>query len=247
MNKKEKIKIICKHCEKNVFLRPGRAKVQQFCSHKCALIFNGKQRRTGIIKECLICKTEIYVGRFDKIKKFCSRECVNKSGLSINTGRTRFKKRQIPWNKGLKGVYGTSMKGKTYEEMHGDKKAKELKEVIALRFHKENHPCWKDGISYEDYDINFDFKLKHKIKKRDKYRCQICNNNPTNIDLHVHHIDYNKKNSNKNNLITLCNSCHPKTNKNREYWEWQLKIFMNLHHNAQHIINWERETKGGKN
>ncbi len=32
------------------------------------------------------------------------------------------------------------------------------------------------------------------------------------------HIDYNKKNSNLNNLITLCGSCHTKTNTNRNYW-----------------------------
>lgn len=34
----------------------------------------------------------------------------------------------------------------------------------------------------------------------------------------VHHIDYNKLNCNPNNLITLCKSCHMKTNFNREYW-----------------------------
>ena len=36
--------------------------------------------------------------------------------------------------------------------------------------------------------------------------------------LHLHHIDYNKQNSIKNNLVFLCNSCHSKTNYNREYY-----------------------------
>jgi 5-methylcytosine-specific restriction endonuclease McrA len=31
-------------------------------------------------------------------------------------------------------------------------------------------------------------------------------------------IDYNKKNCNPENLITLCNKCHMKTNHNREKW-----------------------------
>ena len=32
------------------------------------------------------------------------------------------------------------------------------------------------------------------------------------------HIDYDKKNCNSDNLITLCRSCHRKTNFNRENW-----------------------------
>lgn len=32
------------------------------------------------------------------------------------------------------------------------------------------------------------------------------------------HIDYNKKNCNPKNLITLCRKCHSKTNSNRDYW-----------------------------
>jgi len=36
--------------------------------------------------------------------------------------------------------------------------------------------------------------------------------------LDVHHINYNKKNCDINNLVSLCRSCHMKTNFNREYW-----------------------------
>ena len=36
--------------------------------------------------------------------------------------------------------------------------------------------------------------------------------------INVHHIDYDKNNSNPNNLIVLCKGCHAKTNFNREYW-----------------------------
>ena len=38
-------------------------------------------------------------------------------------------------------------------------------------------------------------------------------------DLHVHHIDYNKKNHSVANLIPLCGSCHMKTNANRDEWK----------------------------
>jgi 5-methylcytosine-specific restriction endonuclease McrA len=36
--------------------------------------------------------------------------------------------------------------------------------------------------------------------------------------LDIHHIDYNKKNCKKNNLVTLCQSCHSKAGVNRDYW-----------------------------
>jgi hypothetical protein len=35
----------------------------------------------------------------------------------------------------------------------------------------------------------------------------------------VHHIDYNKKNNNPINLISLCLDCHMKTNFERLDWE----------------------------
>jgi hypothetical protein len=44
--------------------------------------------------------------------------------------------------------------------------------------------------------------------------------------LPVHHIDYDKKNNDERNLITLCISCHSKTNANREYWIEYLKPIM---------------------
>ena len=44
-----------------------------------------------------------------------------------------------------------------------------------------------------------------------------------NRKLAVHHIDYDKLNLNPNNLISLCISCHVKTNKDREYWRQHLR------------------------
>ena len=41
----------------------------------------------------------------------------------------------------------------------------------------------------------------------------------------LHHIDYNKFNNNEDNLVSLCDICHGKTNYNREKW---IKIFKNI-------------------
>jgi hypothetical protein len=91
----------------------------------------------------------------------------------------------------------------------------------------ENHPLWRGGISFEPYGLAFTKKLKEKIRKRDNYQCQEClvhqkdilNKRGNQRLLDIHHIDYNKKNNNPNNLISLCKVCHAKTNFNRDDWE----------------------------
>lgn len=89
----------------------------------------------------------------------------------------------------------------------------------------KNNPNWKGGLSFEEYGNKFNNKLKEQIRYRDQYKCKICNcsqlENGRKLD--VHHIDYNKKNNNINNLIALCISCHMKTNYNRKYWKKYLK------------------------
>ena len=79
----------------------------------------------------------------------------------------------------------------------------------------ENNPSWIDGRSFEPYPREWTDELRKKIKSIDNYTCQLCG---ANSPLDVHHIDYDKKNCNPRNLITLCKNCHPKTNYNRKYW-----------------------------
>jgi len=87
----------------------------------------------------------------------------------------------------------------------------------------ENHSNWQGGISFLPYPIEFNSKLKWKVKKRDNYLCQLCGE--ANIKkLGIHHIDYDKRNLNLNNLITLCLSCNSIVNWDREYWKDFLKI-----------------------
>lgn len=79
---------------------------------------------------------------------------------------------------------------------------------------------WQGGKSFEPYGIKFNNELKEQVRQRDSYTCQECNKTQEKLGrkLDVHHIDYNKKNNNLNNLICLCHSCHMKTNYNREDW-----------------------------
>ena len=94
----------------------------------------------------------------------------------------------------------------------------------------KNNPNWQGGKSFEPYTPEFTYELKEKIRKRDKYRCKICHLHQKEHlqlfkdKLYIHHIDYNKKNCNKENLTSLCIPCHAKTNYNRLYW---LEYFKN--------------------
>ncbi len=72
------------------------------------------------------------------------------------------------------------------------------------------------GNSLHMYSMEWTKEKRQKIRRRDKFTCQIpeCSKH----GLSVHHIDYNKQNCDDFNLITLCKSCHSKTGFNREYW-----------------------------
>lgn len=107
------------------------------------------------------------------------------------------------WNKGKKGLQGPNS-GSFKKGEH----------------EMENNPSWKGGISFEPYGKEFTNKLKEKIRLRDKFKCQECNIHQDKLDykLHIHHIDYDKKNSSEENLISLCRSCHSQTNFSRDNW-----------------------------
>lgn len=114
--------------------------------------------------------------------------------------------------------------GKHNRGMLGKKHTKEWKNKMSERNKGNKNPAWLGGISFEPYSIDWTKTLRRSIRERDYYTCQICKEPQKDEALNVHHIDYNKKNCDPNNLITLCNSCHQKTNFNRKYW---LEFFNN--------------------
>lgn len=79
----------------------------------------------------------------------------------------------------------------------------------------ENNNNWRGGKSFEPYSTEFGIVLKRRIRKRDKGICWICGK-PNSKD--VHHINYDKKDNRDSNLVTLCRSCHSKTNSARNFW-----------------------------
>jgi len=87
----------------------------------------------------------------------------------------------------------------------------------------KRNPNFRGGLSNLPYILGFNEELKESIRERDNHQCQICGKLELELkDYHkklsVHHIDYDKQNLNPRNLISLCPSCHMKTNYDREIY-----------------------------
>lgn len=130
----------------------------------------------------------------------------------------QFKQNYLKINKGIFQKGHKSTLG-----MFGKKHSFETKLKMSLAHSGEKCHLWKGGASREPYDFEFNNLLKEQIRKRDNYTCQKCGLHQNQLfyktkqglkhyKLNVHHIDYNKKNSNSENLISLCKLCHTPTN-----------------------------------
>lgn len=90
----------------------------------------------------------------------------------------------------------------------------------------ERSNFWIDGRSFDRYKYPEDWTnhIRESVRIRDNYVCQECGIHQDELchgqvkKLDCHHIDYDKNNLNCDNLISLCRSCHVKTNFNREHW-----------------------------
>lgn len=129
-------------------------------------------------------------------------------------------KSKEPWNKGKLNVYSQE----TIDEMSKSAKVRfsipENNPMYGIQRFGELNPNWNNGSSFEPYGIEFNKEFKQLVYERDNYTCQCpnCKNKINTLD--AHHIDFNKQNNTLENVITLCRSCHTKTNgkNNRQYW-----------------------------
>lgn len=89
-----------------------------------------------------------------------------------------------------------------------------------IKYSGPNSNLWKGGIACEPYcEIWIEPEFKQMILERDNYQCQNSDCWGTGSKLMRHHIDYNKKNCDPFNIITVCNSCNSRANFNRDYWQ----------------------------
>ena len=169
----------------------------KYCSQKCYLIDNNPMYNKNISDK---------ISKLKKGKKLTEehRNKIRISNKKIIDKKGVFKKGQVPWNKNKNWDIET--------------RQKMSKSHIGIQLGEKN-PSWQNGKSFLPYSPEFNKEKKQQVLERDNYTCQCPEcliENPKK--LHIHHIDYDKKNNNPENLITLCNSCHSKTNFNRQYW-----------------------------
>jgi len=183
----------------------------------------GQGIKTGKIVMCENCGKEIYKAPFELVQKhhYCSKKC-----FLLHYRKGQFATCVICEKQFWMQNWQLRRSEKYYCSRECWRKrdvleiSKKISNTLLGKYTGENHSQWRGGISFEPYPITFNNQLKDKIRVRDKFICQKCGVPELECDrrLATHHIDYNKKNCKESNLISLCNSCHTKTNTNRKYW-----------------------------
>lgn len=160
----------------------------------------------------------------------CTKTCSVKCAAVLRLGTPAWNKGKktglVPKNAFIKGCIsprkGVKLSEETKEKisktLSGKHHSDETRKKMSLSRSGKNHYNWQGGKSFEPYTTDWTLTLKRSIRERDNYTCQLCSNIQADREYCVHHIDYNKKNCNPDNLITLCLSCHFKTNTKRNYW-----------------------------
>lgn len=166
-------------------------------------------------KVCPVCGKTFYKKYQESYKQWNYKICCS---IKCNSQRKEYveKMRGLAIKNGNKppARYGK----KSVEERM--KISKSHKKLVLLGIH---HLLNKDTANTQ-YSNSWGNVLRELIRERDGYTCQICGISQKILKgklkkLSIHHIDYNKQNCNPDNLITLCQSCHAKTNFNREKWK----------------------------
>jgi len=198
----------CKSCAaKNNIKIYGHPMLGKYHTEKTKLKISKTKFKIGT-QHCIDCNKDLK--HYHKEVKRCN-SCAKKYQYKI--------KPETKPNLGKKEALSSGWKGgkpkcKICEKSLTNYNAIYCKKHYGVLLKLDKNPMWHGGISFEPYTIAWTKILKNTIRERDNYNCVICNK----YGKDVHHIDYNKENCEKDNLITLCHKCHIKTNFNRDYW-----------------------------
>lgn len=225
---KPRISRICEHCGREFSAKHSEVKRGggRFCSSKCAyaaMTGENSARWSGrTALRCLECGDEILVTPSDSDAKWCSMAC------RAAWMQQHMKGENNPNWKGGSVKKICAVCGKKFEVypcLADERKCCSLECAGILKKRTGsvagvNCAHWKGGKSFEPYSPAFRSSLKEAIRKRDGYTCQLCGRTQEKNGslLAIHHIDYDKRNCSSTNLLSLCRSCHSKTNYNREGW-----------------------------
>lgn len=191
----------CQKCGSEFFKRDGGT--NQYCSHKCAM---SSRIKFPDIVNCEICGKP-FKPNASSTGKYCSIQCVGKARLGNNHWRFNEEDR--------KKICDHC--GNEYIDSRVNPNRKYCSQkCYFLANTGTNHWYYNPDATRNGYPIEFNMQLKKYIRRRDNYRCQICNKTESTNKhrLDVHHINYNKSNNEVDNLISLCKSCHMRIHTN---------------------------------
>lgn len=248
MKKGNQIEVNCETCGKPKIIPEWKYRHNKYKRFYCCVPCKLKGTERKIKTECVYCKNELVIhkSQFNRTKNnYCSIECRSLDSLRLNLKKCDYCGKDLMiqdfrvennsthfCDKICLGLFNRKRKivecdncGKEIEIHNSSFEAYEKhfcnSECYREFSRGENSHSWMGGLSFIKYSIEFNSRLRKKIRDRDNNRCQICGSRYSHgkRKLSVHHINYDKKDSREENLVSLCNSCHSKTNYNRSIWE----------------------------
>lgn len=215
---------ICEWCGKEFNVIPARANTAKCCSKECRCLRHSKimrgwrgPKKKRIKKICKWCGKEFGVKPSHANRRvFCSVAC-----MGLWNSKNRHGENHQSWLGGKIKLNCKICEIEFEAPPSANRKVCSIK-CMGLLMSKsrsgEKHWNWRGGLSLEPYGPDFDDRLKKEVRARDNQTCVICGKAGWAKKV-VHHINYCKTDNRPENLITLCVSCHGKTNHNRQYWE----------------------------
>lgn len=76
------------------------------------------------------------------------------------------------------------------------------------------NPAWRGGVSFQPYPPEFNISLKRRVLIEQQHTCLDCHRSigrrKNAAKANIHHLDGDKQNCRRSNLVALCVSCHMK-------------------------------------
>lgn len=186
------------------------------------LVYLGISKQDKFEEKCICgCNMEI----IPKVYHFCGKDRYRK--IKYIRGHNTKGRKMCYSKEGLKAKREAGIKLKEWNRKNPHVLKSNWEKTVRT-WKGQSHPRWLGGKSFEPYGMGFSKMLKRYIRNRDNNVCQICHIQQTEINLSVHHIDYNKSNNSEFNLISLCIPCHVKTNCNREMYQDRLSYLIRV-------------------
>lgn len=153
-------------------------------------VVEGGKRRKAVEVVCQGCKNRFLAAEKNVKRgrgKFCSRQCVGKAGIvtvDCCQCHKKFEKKKASLKSSRSGLYFCSRICKDTAQRIGG-----VKEIQPPHY----------GSSKTTY---------RKLFESDDFVCQRCGYDEFNCGVDVHHIDGDRTNNDKKNLMCLCACCH---------------------------------------